>query len=77
MNAEGWAWEGQRDDTRIVLSLAHLRSENQERMRAGDREPALGRDGDGQWWWLAEYLGHRLDIDRQLRSGGRRRRTGA
>ena len=66
MNAEGWAWQGQRDANRVILSLAHLRSEHQDRMRPGDREPALGRDADGQWWWLAEHLGHRLDSDRQL-----------
>lgn len=66
MNAEGWAWEGRRDARRVILSLAHLRSEHQDRMQAGDREPALARDADGQWWWLAEHLGHRLDSDRQL-----------
>ena len=27
MNAEGWAWQGQRDSNRVILSLAHLRSE--------------------------------------------------
>jgi PAS domain-containing protein len=69
MNAEGWAWEGRRDAHRVILSLAHLRSEHQERMRAGDREPALDRDADGQWWWLAEHLGHGLDSDRQLTIG--------
>jgi len=69
MNAEGWAWEGKRDTSRVILSLAHLRSEHQGRMRAEDREPALARDADGQWWWLAEHLGHRLDSDRQLAIG--------
>lgn len=66
MHAEGWAWEGRRDARRVILSLAHLRSEHQDRMRPADREPALARDVDGQWWWLAEHLGHRLDSDRQL-----------
>jgi hypothetical protein len=68
MDAEGWAYQN-RAKTRPVLSLAHLRSERQDRMRPAVRESPELRDPQGQWWWLAEQLGHGLDIDRQLNVG--------
>jgi hypothetical protein len=68
MDAEGWAFPG-RAKTRPVLSLAHLRSERQDRMRPPTRESPESRDPQGQWWWLSEQLGHGLDIDRQLNIG--------
>jgi hypothetical protein len=68
MNAEGWAFPG-RALSRNVLSLAHLRSEGQDRLPAQFREAASDRDADGQWWWLAERLGHGIGIDSQLEIG--------
>ncbi|MBX7133590.1 MAG: DEAD/DEAH box helicase [Fimbriimonadaceae bacterium] len=68
MDAEGWAYPG-RAKNRPVLSLAHLRSETQDRMRPPLRESPDSRDPLGQWWWLPELLGHGLDIDQQLNIG--------
>jgi len=65
MDAEGWAYRDHAK-SRSVLSLAHLRSEHQDRMRPDSRESPVARDPLGQWWWLCEKLGHGLDIDRQL-----------
>lgn len=66
LNAEGQAWPG-KNLSRSPLTLAHARSEHQERLAVGRRETAARRDEDGQWWWLAEHLGHRLDGDLPLR----------
>ena len=68
MDAEGWAYRDHAK-SRSVLSLAHLRSDRQDRMRPDARESPGARDPLGQWWWLSEQLGHGLDIDRQLDIG--------
>lgn len=65
LDAEGW-WERNRPKNRRILTLAHLRAEQQNRRDPGAREGAPERDQPGQWWWLAEQLGRDLDGDEQL-----------
>ncbi|MEV6876784.1 protein DpdJ [Amycolatopsis sp. NPDC051128] len=57
-------WRGRRPRT-----LAHLRASEQRALNPDHREPAVGRDADGQWWWLPEQLGYGLEADRSLRVG--------
>jgi hypothetical protein len=68
LHAEGWQWPG-RPLARRPLTLAHLRAEDQTRLAPDQRQSASDRDPDGQWWWLAEQLGHGVNADRQLRIG--------
>lgn len=68
LDAEGW-WQPRRPKSRPVLTLAHLRAEEQLRRPPGLREEAADRDSDGQWWWLAEALGRDLGGDEQLEVG--------
>jgi hypothetical protein len=65
LDAEGW-WERNRPKNRRILTLAHLRAEQQSRRDPVAREGAPERDAPGQWWWLAERLGRDLDGDEQL-----------
>ncbi|EWC64099.1 Lhr-like helicase [Actinokineospora spheciospongiae] len=51
---------------RKPVTLAHLRSEKQGRVDNDDRESAHDRDPDGQWWWLADKLGHGVEDDLSL-----------
>ncbi|MGH4027275.1 MAG: protein DpdJ [Pseudonocardiaceae bacterium] len=68
LDAEGWKWPEQ-PHRRRVLTLAHLRGDQQGRMEATHQEPPAHRDPGGQWWWLPEWLGHGVEADRQLRVG--------
>ncbi len=65
LDAEGW-WQRNRPKNRRILTLAHLRGEQQSRRDPQTREDARDRDEPGQWWWLAERLGRDLDGDEQL-----------
>lgn len=65
LDAEGW-WQRNRPKNRRILTLAHLRAEQQSRRSAAAQEDAFERDEPGQWWWLAERLGRDLDGDEQL-----------
>lgn len=65
LDAEGW-WQQGRPKNRRILTLAHLRAEEQARRDPPVREDANERDQPGQWWWLAEQLGRDLDGDEQL-----------
>lgn len=69
LDAEGWAWPGRASQNTSPLTLAHLRSQAQSALPAGRREDASLRDGDGQYWWLPELLGHELDGDVQKHVG--------
>lgn len=69
LDAEGWLWPGKPNGRLAPLTLAHLRSPSQERMKAGQQQDATERDADGQEWWLAEYLGHQINGDIQKRIG--------
>jgi hypothetical protein len=69
LDAEGWAWPDRPNDRHRPLTLAHLRSETQQRLRGDLQERAADRDADGQWWWLPELLGQGVAADRQLRLG--------
>src|SRR5207244_1192474 len=51
------------------LTLAHLRSRDQVRLSPARKEPPAQREPQGQYWWLAEDLGHELDGDVQKRIG--------
>ncbi|ONI83419.1 hypothetical protein ALI22I_33435 [Saccharothrix sp. ALI-22-I] len=68
LDTEGWLWPGKAAD-RTPLTLAHLRAEEQERLKGDHQEKAADRDADGQWWWMPELLGHGVEADRQLRLG--------
>jgi len=65
LDAEGW-WQRNRPKNRRILTLAHLRAEQQSRRDPAAREGGPERDQPGQWWWLAERLGRDLDGDEQL-----------
>lgn len=65
LDAEGWAWPGRPKRGANPLTLAHLRSREQGRLPADRREDPALRDPDGQYWWLAEALGHGIDGDVQ------------
>jgi hypothetical protein len=65
LDAEGW-WQRARPKSRPVLTLAHLRSEEQTRRPTGQQEPPEEREAEGQWWWLPEQLGRDLSGDEQL-----------
>lgn len=67
LDAEGWSWPGRPADFKRPLTLAHLRAEQQSRVKADCQEDAAARNSDGQWWWLSELLGHGVEADRQLR----------
>ena len=69
LDAEGWAWPGTALRGANPLTLAHLRSPEQGRVSAPQREAPELRDAEGQHWWLAEELGHELDGDVQKRVG--------
>ncbi|MEU7527724.1 protein DpdJ [Saccharothrix sp. NPDC042600] len=69
LDAEGWRWPGRPAVGKRPLTLAHLRSTNQERVDPDRKEAAEVRDRDGQWWWLPELLGHGVEADRPLRIG--------
>ena len=69
LDAEGWAWPGKASSSKKPLTLAHLRSQHQERMREPEREAAESRDPAGQWWWMADHLGHDIEGDVQLEVG--------
>lgn len=69
LDAEGWAWPGTTKRGVSPLTLAHLRSREQAQMAVPKRESAELRDADGQYWWLAEELGHGVDGDVQKRIG--------
>ncbi|MCP9274057.1 protein DpdJ [Mycolicibacterium arenosum] len=69
LDAEGWAWPGTLKRGADPLTLAHLRSRDQARLSEGKREDPPLRDADGQYWWLAEELGHEVDGDVQKRVG--------
>ncbi|MFI7073406.1 protein DpdJ [Micromonospora sediminicola] len=68
LDAEGWRWPGKLV-TRRPQTLAHLRGAKQGRMSANQREASGDRDPDGQWWWLADHLGHGVEADRPLQIG--------
>ena len=65
LDAEGW-WQPGHPKNRRVLTLAHLRAEEQLRRTPDEQEAAADRDAPGQWWWLAEALGRDLGGDEQL-----------
>ena len=65
LSAEGWAWPGRPERGANPLTLAHLRSREQGRLPADRREDPALRDPDGQYWWVAEALGHGIDGDVQ------------
>jgi hypothetical protein len=69
LDAEGWVWPGKPNGSLNPLTLAHLRSPTQERLKTGLQQSASERDPDGQDWWLAEHLGHQVDGDVQKRIG--------
>jgi hypothetical protein len=69
LDAEGWAWPGKPKQGTSPLTLAHLRSREQDRLPVTRREDPLLRDPEGQYWWLAEALGHEIDGDVQKRIG--------
>ncbi|MGV9795274.1 protein DpdJ [Gordonia sp. NPDC003422] len=69
LDAEGWAWPGQVKRGARPLTLAHLRSHGQSALTSGSRQDPLLRDQEGQYWWLAESLGHEVDGDVQKRIG--------
>lgn len=69
LDAEGW-WDEQRPRAnRIPTTLAHLRSANQGRLAEAQRVAKEARLEAGQWWWMAETLGHQVDADMPLRIG--------
>ena len=69
LDAEGWANPKGRLKSRKVKSLAHLRSKDQGNVKEELREDPKIRDLDGQWWWLAEKLGHNIESDNSLSVG--------
>lgn len=69
LDAEGWAWPGTPRRGISPLTLAHLRSREQTQLAPAKREDSELRDVDGQYWWLAEELGHEVDGDVQKRVG--------
>lgn len=69
LDAEGWAWPGRPKRDATPLTLAHLRSRDQGRLRAERREDPALRDPAGQYWWLSEVLGHGIDGDVQKKIG--------
>lgn len=69
LDAEGWAWPGTAKRATSPLTLAHLRSRDQTQLAVPKRENSQLRDADGQYWWLAEELGHEVDGDVQKRIG--------
>jgi hypothetical protein len=69
LDAEGWAWPNTANQGQTPLTLAHLRSGEQERVAVARREDREQRDANGQHWWLAEDLGHEIDGDVQKRVG--------
>jgi hypothetical protein len=68
LDAEGW-WQAGKPKNRRILTLAHLRAEEQTRRPPAKRESPAERDSDGQWWWLPEQLGRDLSSDEQLTIG--------
>lgn len=69
LDAEGWAWPGKPKAHTVPLTLAHLRSSEQSLLRPEKREGPVLRDEGGQFWWLAQELGHDVDGDVQKRIG--------
>lgn len=69
LDAEGWAWPGNPKRNTSPLTLAHMRSSEQMLLSPDKREGPVLRDADGQYWWLAEELGHEVDGDVQKRVG--------
>jgi hypothetical protein len=67
LDAEGWAWPGTANRGANPLTLAHLRSRDQGRLSPARKETPELRDPEGQYWWLAEELGHEIDGDVQKR----------
>ena len=65
LDAEGWAWPRRPKQGAVPLTLAHLRSRDQGQLSATRREDPALRDPEGQYWWLAEFLGHEIDGDVQ------------
>ncbi len=65
LDAEGWAWPGQVKQNTSPLTLAHLRSHDQSSIQPPRKEDPSLRDPEGQYWWLAETLGHEIDGDVQ------------
>lgn len=65
LDAEGWFAPGKPRTKYRPLTLANLRSEQQLGAEPTVLEPAIDRDADGQWWWMAEQLGHELDDDQK------------
>lgn len=68
LDAEGWWAEG-KQKPRMPSTLAHMRSKGQARMKEANRESVDARADDGQYWWMANLLGHDLENDRQLTVG--------
>ena len=68
LDAEGW-WTERRPRPRVPSTLAHLRSRDQARIKEKHRESVEARADDGQYWWMADLLGHELEADRQLTIG--------
>jgi hypothetical protein len=69
LDAEGWAWPGTAKRRANPLTLAHLRSRDQGRLSPAQKETPKLRDPEGQYWWLAEELGHEIEGDVQKRIG--------
>lgn len=69
LDAEGWAWPGRPDNGKSPQTLAHLRSLGQDRLKPAQRQEASAREPEGQYWWLAEHLGHEIEGDVQKRVG--------
>jgi hypothetical protein len=69
LDAEGWSWPGTAKRGANPLTLAHLRSRDQGRMSPALQEAPELRDPEGQYWWLADELGHEIDGDVQKRIG--------
>lgn len=69
LDAEGWAWPDKLNDRYRPLTLAHLRSRTQDRLRDDLQDAAADRDPEGQWWWLPELLDQGVAADRSLRLG--------
>lgn len=65
LDAEGWIRPGVPATKYKPLTLAHSRSLEQNNMKDQHQETGQDRDGDGQWWWMPEILGHDVGNDQQ------------
>ena len=69
LDAEGKWEEGKLKQNQIPTTLAHIRSGSQSRLMPAARDDREVREPAGQWWWMAERLGHDISGDIPLRVG--------